>query len=526
MTQFFDSIGARVGDFLPSLVGAIAILILGWLVATIVAATVKGVLKRTNLDNQLGRWITGRSEEDSRLPIEKWLATAVYWIIMTFVLVAFLNALQLQVVSEPLNDFLQAIFSYLPRLGGAALLLGLAWVIATISKLLLTRGLQRFNLDDRLAGTTEGTTGEGTEASPFLVNETLANALYWFIFLFFLPFVLDTLELQGPLAPVQNLLDDILSALPRILTALIIGVVGWLIARVVRGIVTNLLAAMGTDQLGAKFGLSQVQGGASLSSVIGTIVYVLILIPTAIAALNALEISAISVPAVAMLQQILLAIPQIFTAALVLVVFYVIGRFIAELVTNILTGIGFNNVFTWLGFPGVTVKSAPPAEQPIDAPAGEPVDTEPKGRTPSEVIGVITWVAIVLFGAVAATEVLQFPVLAQMVQATLRVSARVLSGVVVFAVGLYLANLAFNVINSSGGRQARILAQTARISIIALISAMALQQMGVATDIVNLAFGLLLGAIAVAIALAFGLGGRDVAAEQLREWLASFKQNQ
>jgi hypothetical protein len=38
------------------------------------------------------------------------------------------------------------------------------------------------------------------------------------------------------------------------------------------------------------------------------------------------------------------------------------------------------------------------------------------------------------------------------------------------------------------------------------VGAMALQQMGVATDIVNLAFGLLLGAIAVAIAIAFGLG--------------------
>jgi hypothetical protein len=54
---------------------------------------------------------------------------------------------------------------------------------------------------------------------------------------------------------------------------------------------------------------------------------------------------------------------------------------------------------------------------------------------------------------------------------------------------------------------------------------MALQQMGIASDIVNLAFGLLLGAIAVAIALAFGLGSRDVAAGQVREWLASFKED-
>jgi hypothetical protein len=81
-------------------------------------------------------------------------------------------------------------------------------------------------------------------------------------------------------------------------------------------------------------------------------------------------------------------------------------------------------------------------------------------------------------------------------------------------------------VSSMGTGQAKILAQAARISVIIFVGAMALQQMGVAPDIVNLAFGLLLGAIAVAIAIAFGLGGRDVAADQLREWLASFKQRQ
>jgi hypothetical protein len=53
---------------------------------------------------------------------------------------------------------------------------------------------------------------------------------------------------------------------------------------------------------------------------------------------------------------------------------------------------------------------------------------------------------------------------------------------------------------------------------------MALQQIGVAPTIVNLAFGVLLGSVAVAAAVAFGLGGREVAAEQLREWLQMLKQ--
>lgn len=515
ITKFVESISSQLGTFLPSVLGAFAILIVGWIVATVLAAATKGLLKSTNIDNQLATWMVGQRPGATKPPIEQWAATTVYWIVMIFVIVAFLNALQLNVVSAPLNTFLDQIFNYLPRVGGAAMLLGAAWVLATLAKALLIRLLQPFNLDDRLAEQT----GKPPSESPFLLSETLGNALYWFIFLFFLPSVLSTLELQGALAPVQNLLDQILSALPKILTATITGASGWLIARIVRGIVTNLLAATGTDQLGRKMGLTTTEGGMSLSGLVGTIVYVLVLIPTAIAALNALEVQAISAPAVSMLQQILNTLPQIFTAALIFAVFYVIGRFISELVTNILTSIGFNNLFQWLGLPS----SMPASGSEKKPEAGEKTVLQTPAKTPSEIAGIVALVGIMLFAAVAAAEVLKLPVLTQIAQGILAGSGGVLVGLLVFGVGLYLANLAFNLIAASGGGQAKILGNAARISITALAGAMALQQMGIATDIVNLAFGLLLGGVTVAIALAFGLGGRDVAAEQLREWLASFK---
>ncbi|MGB7520629.1 MAG: hypothetical protein WA896_13450, partial [Spirulinaceae cyanobacterium] len=134
-------------------------------------------------------------------------------------------------------------------------------------------------------------------------------------------------------------------------------------------------------------------------------------------------------------------------------------------------------------------------------------------------------VGIMLVATLTAVDILNIPALTNLVGAIVLIAGQVLTGIVIFAIGLFLANLAFNLITSSGSRQSRILAQTARIAIIALVSAMALQQMGIASSIVNLAFGLLLGAIAIAIALAFGLGSRDIAAEQVREWLDSFKRD-
>ncbi|MFQ3617046.1 MAG: mechanosensitive ion channel [Cyanobacteriota bacterium] len=548
---FLTNINTQLGSFLPSLLGAILILIAGWVLAAIAASITKRILLRTNLDNRLGAAFLPAGTT-ARPSVEQWGAALVFWVIMTFAIVAFLNALRLDVVSQPLNNFLQQIFSYLPRLGGAAILVALAWVLASLVKVLVTRGLARFGLDEKLnvaakeaeAGMVDpdGASGE-VEAgvvdasrqpvaeSPFLLSETLGNVLYWFVFLFFLPLILDVLQLQGPLQPVQTLLNDFLVILPRILSAIAIGAAGWFIAQIVRNIVTNLLRAARVDRLGTQFGLSRAQGALSLSGLIGTLVYVLILIPTAIAALQALGIRAISDPAIAMLNDILTALPRIFTAAVLLIVFYVIGRFIADLVTNLLTSFGFNNVFEWMGLPRQTVATVvpPPSGPTHDAtPGGEPTVVQPAAtlprRTPSEIVGILALVGIMLFAAVAAAEVLQFQQLTAIVNGILAVSARVLVGVIVFGVGLYLANLAFGLIAGSGGRQARILAQAARIAIIALVSAMALQQMGIATNIVALAFGLLLGAIAVALAIAFGLGGREVAAEQLREWLASFKQ--
>ncbi|MBD2048820.1 mechanosensitive ion channel [Coleofasciculus sp. FACHB-64] len=537
--NIISGLGLNLGNSLVDLIKAILALVVGLIVASLAAAAVRGLLNRTNIDNRLAAWITGRQGAEEGPPVEKWISSVVFWLIMLFAIVASLQTLKLTAVAGPLNTLLEQVTQFIPKLVSAAILLGIAWVLATLTKLVVTRGLRALRLDERLGEQTGGTApgdttpgGTTPRTNQYSLSDTLGNALYWFIFLLFLPLILDALQLQQALGPVNNLLNQILAAVPNILTAIVIGAAGWLLAQVVRRIVTNLLTATGTDRLGARFGISRATGGQTLSWLIGTIVFVLILIPTAIAALNALGIAAISVPAIAMLTQILNAIPLIFTAALILGIAYVVGHFVSELVTNILTSIGFNNIFYWLGLQSKPYTRAtpilPPAPEAQVPPTGQETilqEPTPPTRTPSELAGIVVLVGIMLFATVAATNILQIPALTLLVSGIVVILGRILAGLVVFAIGLYLANLAFNLITSSGTRQSRILGQTARIAIIALVSAMALQQMGIASDIVNLAFGLLLGAIAVAIALAFGLGSRDVAAGQVREWLASFKED-
>ncbi len=516
-----------VGDLLKpdglvfQLVFAIAILVGGWVIAIFFASVTENLLKRTNLDNKLADLLTG-SRGGSSFPIEKWAGATVFWIILLFTLVGFFQFLKLDAVATPLNGLLGQITAFLPKLGGAAILVGIAWVLATISKMIVGRFLRSANIDSKV---NDQVSESDSSTATMPLSETLSSALYWFILLLFLPLVLDTLGLVQALQPVQNLVSQILSALPKILKAVMIGGIGWLIAQAVKRIVTNLLATSGADRFLQRWTSSQTSNQAqySLSQVVGNFIYILILIPTAISTLEALEIGAISRPATAMLDQVLRFLPQLFVASVILTVAYFLGQFARDIISGILTGLGFNNILQWLGFPAIA--AATPTEYAVSEDGENKALTSLPQQTPSQIVGIIAFIAIMLVAIATATDVLQVNALTRIVFGVLQVAGQVLSGVIIFAIGLYLANLAFNLIASTGGRQARILGHAARISIVALITAMALKQMGIASNIVDLAFGLLTGAIAVAIAVAFGLGGKDIASQQLREWLDSFKRN-
>jgi hypothetical protein len=498
-------------------VGAIAIFLIGWLLAVIASGITDKVLRRMKLDAYLANSVGVYSQRFNIRQIGKAL---VFWIILLFALVAALNALNLTTVSAPLNSFLNQIFAYLPSLGAALALVVLAWMLATVAKLLVLRTADSFGLDDKLEAL-EGEPRDQSEpsydqmaqsqqerqsrssenTSALQLSRALGNVVYGFVFLFFLPLILGVLQLQGPLAPIQNLLNDFLSALPSLFKAAVIAAIGWFIAKLLRDVVTNLLVAVGADRLTASVGVQAPEGAPTLSRLGGMLTFILVLIPTATAALDALAMPAISAPATAMLNQILTALPLIFTAAAILLVGYFIGKYIANLVTSLLDGVGFNSFFRTIGI-----------EPPLAS-----------GNTPSRIMGMIAHVAVIMVATVAATNILNFPSLTTMITGLMVVFGQVLIGLVILGFGLYLANLAKMIISSSGSAQAKLLGQVARIAILGLVMAMALQQMGIASNIVSLAFGLLFGALALALALAFGLGGRDAAARHLDGWVDQFK---
>jgi hypothetical protein len=495
LQDMLTQITGLIAEYVPNTLGALAILVVGWLGALLLAAVVRGGLKRTTLDDRLAKWIT-REEGDRPLRVEYYAGKAVYYLAMVFVLVAFFQALNLTIITEPLNALLTRLTAYAPRLLGAGVLLLAAWIVATVLRTIVGSALRATQLDRKAS---EGSGVEAEESLP--LSKTIADAVYWLTYLLFLPAILDALALQGLLAPVQGLTDRLLGFLPNIFAAAVIFIVGWFVARLVQRVVANLLAAAGIERLSERVGLGSVLGENKLSSLLGLVIYVLILIPVLIASLNALQLEAITTPASSMLGRILDAIPSVFAATILLVLAYFVGRLVSGLVSSLLAAAGFDNILARLGF-GT-------AEQ----------DGK---RSPSAIVGTLIMVAIMLFASIEAAGFLGFDIVAEMISGFVVFAGQVALGLAIVGIGLFLANLAAEAIAAGGTKQHTLLSLVARVAIVVLASAMALRQMGLANEIINLAFGLLLGSIAVAAALAFGLGARDVAGEQVRAWVKSW----
>jgi hypothetical protein len=481
------------------IIAALLVLLIGFLVAWIVARITRGLFRRTKLDDRIAAWMAGGDEARSPVDAADILGKIVFWLIMIFVFIAFFQALGLVAVVEPLNEFLNQVFAYLPNLAGALVLVLIAWIVAAGFRWLVLKGLTALKLDERVGGEA------AVEADRVPISKSLSEAAYWLVWLLFLPAILTALNLSGLLAPVVSMLEELLSYLPNLLAAGLILLVGWFVARIAQRLTTSLLSAAGLDRLSDRVGLTSVMGSQRLSGVLGLIVFYLILIPAFVAALNALGIEALTAPASNMLNIALAAIPNIIAAAVLLAIAYIVARLVAGLITNLLTAVGFNGILLPLGL----------GELPKE---GE--------RTPSEIVGYLVLVLIMFFAAIEGLALLGFEAVAVLVSGFLVFAAKVILGLIIFAIGLYLANLAAKVIKSSKIAQAGLLALVARVAILVLAAAMALRQMGLANEIINLAFGLTLGAIAVALALAFGLGGRELAGRELEKWRSTLESDE
>lgn len=362
----------------------------------------------------------------------------------------------------------------------AAILIGLiGWLFASIIRGLVAKALAKTRLDQKLSN--------NVGVKP--MSGTIADIVYWFVLLLVLTMVLDRLGLNGLFMPLTNMIDKTFSFIPNALLAVFVFFIGFVAARAVRGIVTNLVAGFNIQALATKAGINEKN---SLPTIAGSLSFMLVIIPFTIAALDALKVEAISRPATNMLNKVLESLPNVFTAAAILVVTYYVVRMLAGIVKNILAN---------------TQIDALPAKLGLQNALGE--------KKVSDLVGCAILFFAMLFAGIAAADLLGFEAISGIIAMFIAFGSQIILGAVILTIGFWLAGIIAGVVERSE-QGSKFLANIVRVLIMGLVLAMGLKAMGIADSIVNLAFGLTLGAVAVAFALAFGLGGRDAAARLLK----------
>jgi len=293
----------------------------------------------------------------------------------------------------------------------------------------------------------------------------------------------------------QHFFGTLIGFLPIIVGVLVLLFIAWILAKVLRAGTRRLLRASGIDK---RLGKGRDPGDESQYPVAhgtGTAVFWTVWILFILAILEVLGVEGLFDSIVVIFQKIFAAIPNIIGALIVLAIFYLVGRLVVTLATKFLTSIHFDELPIKLGL----------AKTPAEGPS-----------SPSNVVGYIIMLFIMLFAVMMAADLLGFGTVNELIAVLTNFLGLVLLGVVIIGVGIFIANFVANILRA-GGRSEPMIAFL-RIFIIVLSVILGIRAMGFADDLILLGFGLVLGAAAIAAAIAFGLGGRKVAGELLARW--------
>ena len=306
--------------------------------------------------------------------------------------------------------------------------------------------------------------------------------------IFVLMAVLQHFGLTDVLAPLRELANKFLAAVPNIIGAGVIAYAGWVLAKIVSEIV-----GIGLQKVDAQIAERTNNTDIRISGFGSAFVFGGVLLPIVVAALGVLNIPAVSQPASEMIRELMAAVPNIVGAGIILLVAYFAAKFVVYILTGLLEGL---NVNEW--------------PEKIGA---EALFTE--RFTPIRLVGGAVMFFSMLTATTAAVDTLGIAIISNIFSRILEFGGGILMGAIILLIGNFLSTLAYRKLAETGSTG---FANIARFAIIGLVIAMGLKAMGLADNIVNLAFGLTLGSVAVAGAVAFGLGGRDAAKTVADQW--------
>ncbi|WP_299101638.1 mechanosensitive ion channel [uncultured Winogradskyella sp.] len=385
-------------------------------------------------------------------------------------------------LADLFNKFTASFGENLSGVIAAILILIIGWFIAGFVKRMTTKLIKKTGVDDQLKN------------SKLKLSSFIGKLLYFLVMIFVFMLALGKLGLTDVLDPIKNLLNGFTNYIPNIIGAGLVAYIGYMLATIVSELVE--LSGDTIQKFTPKLRLPE---NINVVSILKKVVFIFIFIPLLISAFHILDMKAISEPATTMLSAFFEAIPRIIVAAIIILVFVFVGRFVAQLLKELLQSLNVDGLVAKMNM------------------------TEYVGtKSVAKLISNIAYALIVVFGMLTAFEKLEFTQLTEIIDTVLAYAGKILFGIVIIGLGLIISNLFTKALNSKNNP---FVVSIVKISIIAIFLAIGLRSMGIADEIVNLAFGITLGTVALTVVLSFGLGGREAAGKQMGKILEKFNKN-
>src|ERR687896_2076865 len=185
-------------------------------------------------------------------------------------------------------------------------------------------------------------------------------------------------------------------------------------------------------------------------------------------------------------------IPQLIGAVIILIVGYVVARVLQAIVGRVLQGIGFDR---WMERGGIK----------------QFFDRAETNQTPVSILGALVFWFVFIIAITMAADALGIPQVSAVLAQLIAYIPNIIAAILILILAALLANFVSGIVRGATGSD--LLASVARYAIIVYAAFAALTQLGIAVQLTSNTFLILLGGVALAAALAFGIGGREVAGE-------------
>ena len=487
---------------------AILILILGWFISKIVARIVRQILITEDFDQRLGRMLgldalTEAGDRPKRR-LASVVETVVYYILLLIVVIIALEVLGDQAIRSVLQEnILGKLTLAVPKILKATLVLVGGWIVALVAKFLVMKGMRKLELGERLDKALA--VEEGAEKREKRdVTESFGNFVFYFIIMFSLLAFLESLDLQALVDPLKGMFTKVFTYVPNLLSAGVVLVLGYFLARLAERITTNFALAAGVNRFVEGMRFETVLKSLNIARILGTMVFLVIMVPVLGVTFNILDLPVITGAFGTMMNGVAASVPGILAAFILMIFGLIAGRYLGDFVAQILQDVGFDVLLSRLGLERLEGKADD---------AGRPT------YSLSRVGGNIIMAVVVLVFLMEGFRLMHLPLIADAVDRLILYLPNVLVAFVVLGLGFYLARVVGEMAQrgfaSDRSFEGDIVGLVIRYAIIVFAFFMAFDQLKIAHSIVVNAFTILLGTVGLGLALAFGLGAKDHAGEYI-----------